>query len=47
VLETQPDRPKSDVGRELIRTRLTHPSASLAGAGRHQGGLAEFCDIAD
>jgi len=49
VLETQPDRPKSDVGRELIRARLTHPERILwPEQGVTKEGLAEFyCDIAD
>jgi bifunctional non-homologous end joining protein LigD len=49
VLETQPDRPKSDVGRELIRARLTHPERILwPQQGVTKEGLAEFyCDIAD
>jgi bifunctional non-homologous end joining protein LigD len=49
VLETVPDRPKSDVGRELIRARLTHPERLLwPEQGVTKEGLAEFyCDIAD
>jgi bifunctional non-homologous end joining protein LigD len=49
VLEVQPDRPKSDVGRELIRARLTHPERILwPEAGVTKEALAEFyCDIAD
>jgi bifunctional non-homologous end joining protein LigD len=49
VLEIQPDRPKSDVGRELIRARLTHPERILwPQQGVTKEGLAEFyCDIAD
>jgi bifunctional non-homologous end joining protein LigD len=49
VLETQPDRPKSDVGRELIRARLTHPERILwPEPGVTKEGLAEFyCDVAD
>jgi bifunctional non-homologous end joining protein LigD len=49
VLETVPDRPKSDLGRELIRARLTHPERILwPEQGVTKEGLAEFyCDIAD
>jgi bifunctional non-homologous end joining protein LigD len=49
VLETMPDRPKSDLGRELIRARLTHPERILwPEQGVTKEGLAEFyCDIAD
>jgi bifunctional non-homologous end joining protein LigD len=49
MLETVPDRPKSDVGRELIRARLTHPERILwPEQGVTKEGLAEFyCDIAD
>jgi bifunctional non-homologous end joining protein LigD len=49
VLETAPEQPKSDGGRELIRTRLTHPERILwPEQGVTKEGLAEFyCDIAD
>jgi bifunctional non-homologous end joining protein LigD len=49
MLETVPDRPKSDVGRELIRARLTHPERILwPEQGVTKEGLAEFyCDISD
>jgi bifunctional non-homologous end joining protein LigD len=44
-----PDRPKSDLGRELIRARLTHPERILwPEQGVTKEGLAEFyCAIAD
>jgi bifunctional non-homologous end joining protein LigD len=49
VLEAMPDRPKSNLGRELIRARLTHPERILwPEQGVTKEGLAEFyCDIAD
>jgi bifunctional non-homologous end joining protein LigD len=49
VLETTPEHPKSDRGRELTRARLTHPERILwPEQGVTKEGLAEFyCDIAD
>jgi len=49
VLETTPQGPKSDRGRELLRARLTHPERILwPEPGVTKEGLAEFyCDIAD
>jgi bifunctional non-homologous end joining protein LigD len=49
VLEAVPGRPKSDLGRELIRVRLTHPERILwPEQGVTKEGLAEFyCDIAE
>jgi bifunctional non-homologous end joining protein LigD len=49
VLETTPEHPTSDRGRELARARLTHPERILwPEQGVTKEGLAEFyCDIAD
>jgi bifunctional non-homologous end joining protein LigD len=49
VLETTPEKPKPDRGRELIATRLTHPERILwPEQGVTKEGLAEFySDIAD